>query len=378
VEGVEKTMVIRFALLAAGLLSAAEIHGQTVRLTVHEWGAFTSIVDRDGAPQRWLPLTGTSDLPCFVHRFEGLVKGALEGTVRMETPVLYFYSPEPVHASVHVNFRGGTFTEWYPRAKLEPRFNNPAAIEWNPIKVSPEEHVLPFEPGRSHYYAARQTDALSIESGGEYDKMLFYRGVGNFPIPLRAVLGEDGQLQISNTASTSLPLVVVFENRGGKIGYRLLYSLAVSNIVGIEQMTGSLAELRKDLEAGLVESGLYPREAAAMLETWRDSWFEEGVRVFYILPQSSVDEVLPLSIAPQPVQIVRAFVGRVEVLASWMQAEIVPALRDGDLEVLAKYGRFLPAFIHQIGATPQHASTLKWLEAQNDLANRPAAKPCSQ
>ena len=35
-----------------------------------------------------------------------------------------------------------------------------------------------------------------------------------------------------------------------------------------------------------------------MIETWRDSWFEEGLRVFYIVPRARVDFDLPLSISP--------------------------------------------------------------------------------
>jgi hypothetical protein len=34
-------------------------------------------------------------------------------------------------------------------------------------------------------------------------------------------------------------------------------------------------------------------KAAAMVETWRDSWFEEGTRLFYFLPQVTVDRILP-------------------------------------------------------------------------------------
>ncbi len=372
-------MVIRLTLLAAGLVSAAEIGQPTAQLTVHEWGTFTSVANRDGVPQRWKPLTGVvSDLPCFVHRFEGFyAKSGLEGTVRMETPVLYFYSPQPATASVHVSFRRGTLTEWYPRAKAEPGFNHPADIEWNPIKISREEHAVPNESTPSHYYAARNTDALNIESRGEYDKLLFYRGVGSFDIPLRAVVDGNGQLEVSNTGSAPLGLAVIFENRGGKIGYRAIHNL-IGSIVGLDSLSGSLAELRKELETGLVQSGLYPKEAAAMLDTWRDSWFEEGVRVFYILPQSSVDEVLPLSIAPQPEKIVRAFVGRMEVLAPWMRDNIVAALRDGDLPALSKYGRFLQPFIRQIGNTPHAASADAWLEAKESEVQREATRPCGK
>src|SRR5271170_1266483 len=85
-------------------------------LVAHEWGTFTSVAGIDGAPVQWAPLSGTPDLPCFVDRLSTHnLKYAL-GLVRMETPVLYFYSPRPLVASVQVAFPKGWITEWYPQA----------------------------------------------------------------------------------------------------------------------------------------------------------------------------------------------------------------------------------------------------------------------
>ena len=42
-----------------------------------------------------------------------------------------------------------------------------------------------------------------------------------------------------------------------------------------------------------------------MIETWKDSWFEEGLRVFYVLPRLTTDEVLPLTVEPLPKEFVR-------------------------------------------------------------------------
>src|ERR1700730_3571547 len=61
-------------------------------LVVHEWGTFTSIAGDDGNALLWLPIATKSDLPTFVEHYPDLnVKGGLRGTVRMETPVIYFY-----------------------------------------------------------------------------------------------------------------------------------------------------------------------------------------------------------------------------------------------------------------------------------------------
>jgi hypothetical protein len=50
-----------------------------------------------------------------------------------------------------------------------------------------------------------------------------------------------------------------------------------------------------------------------MVETWRDSWFEEGSRAFYIFPRTLLDTTLPLSIEPQPAKTIRVFVGRINL-----------------------------------------------------------------
>src|SRR5205085_8877931 len=73
------------------------------QLTVHEWGTFTAIAGRDGKPLEWRPLVGPSDLPSFVYDLGGVQEGkglrhgyqcfkCQEATIRMETPVLYFYA----------------------------------------------------------------------------------------------------------------------------------------------------------------------------------------------------------------------------------------------------------------------------------------------
>src|SRR6184192_3400879 len=104
-------------------------------LTVHEWGTFTSIAGSDGTAVEWHALGGPSDLPCFVERSAFNIKGALAGTVRMETPVLYFYAPRETIVDVRVRFHGGVITEWFPRASVT-QTNAPtapgstSAIEW--------------------------------------------------------------------------------------------------------------------------------------------------------------------------------------------------------------------------------------------------------
>src|SRR5271166_2010372 len=107
--------------LVAGEEHASEQHASEQHaapdLTVHEWGTLTAIAVKDGRAVEWLPLTGSTDLPQFVaHLGTANLKPGLRGTIRMETPVLYFYSPRDVTVSVKVAFSQGLISEWYPHA----------------------------------------------------------------------------------------------------------------------------------------------------------------------------------------------------------------------------------------------------------------------
>lgn len=341
-------------------------------LITHEWGTFTSVADHNGAPVEWAPLLGSPDLPCFVNRIGPQNVKLMPGLVRMETPVLYFYSQLPMSLSVHVEFPQGWITEWYPRAsRVKPELpwksQLPASfgegqIQWDSVRVSPENKpdFLSSEGG-SRYFAARNTDSAPLQIGDQQERFIFYRGVGNFAVPLQPRFVNDSKLAIRNAGPVTIPLGIVFENRRGKVGYRLTHAIKDSVEVDPPELTGNLNDLRQQIADSLVEFGLYKKEAAAMLDTWQDSWFEEGMRVFYIVPRTLIDSVLPLEVTPAPATTMRVFVGRVEVLSPWMRQTIQRALSTGDVEMLAKFGRFLNPFMSQLprkdGSVPSPAAT---------------------
>src|ERR1043165_8646945 len=85
---------------------------------VHEWGTFTSVAGEDGAPLTWRPLAGPTDLPSFVYRPDIRRGDRWNGgksdfitTIRMETPVVYFYSANEMDIKVRVDFPYGAITE---------------------------------------------------------------------------------------------------------------------------------------------------------------------------------------------------------------------------------------------------------------------------
>ena len=348
-----------------GLFVAADANAPTrandpVTLSVHEWGTFTSIAGTEGQAVGWLPLSGQDDLPCFVKRMRFGPKWSLWGTVRMETPVLYFYSTGDVTVDVKVRFHGGVVTEWFPQATVDPTSlpdpratrlaDHVGSASWTSVKVRPGATPdFPREGSPSHYYPARETDAAPVQVGNETERFLFYRGVGEFAPPLNAVVDGQGRIRIRASSRAPIGDIVLFDNRGGSVRY-LARNVSGSD-TAVEKSAleeRSQASLNHHLERVLIAHGLYPKEAQAMIATWRDTWFEEGARLFYIAPREVVDAVLPLDVTPRPADTARVFVGRIELMVPETLADMKNALLKNDQRALAKYGRFLEPFMDRV------------------------------
>jgi len=356
-------VMVFFAAAAAAVAATAVPRSlgaaaQSPDLVVHEWGTFTSIAGPDGQAVPWRPLTGPSDLPCFVTQLNpNSVKipvgglPVLKWTVRMETPVLYFYSTSEQTVRATVRFPQGWISEWYPQATLRPGTLSPTIptnantlerIQWDDVRVTPgAKETFPTEPDGSHYYAARETDAAPVSVSGQQEKFLFYRGVANFRPPLSATVERDGRVAVAQVPATGIDTFILFERRAGRLGYRVAHAGGKSIVLDRPALADNVESLRKGLRDILTAEGLYPREAAAMVETWRDSWFEDGARLFYVFPRSAVDAILPLQIEPAPTSVKRVFVGRMEIVTPEIESEVAEAMRTGNQTVLRRYGRFL-------------------------------------
>src|SRR6185436_3971468 len=87
-------------------------------------------------------------------------------------------------------------------------------------------------------------------------------------------------------------------------------------------LNGSIDAVMGALKEQLLGAKLYDKEAVAMLKTWKDSWFEEGVRMLYLLPRGTTDAILPLTLDPAPDELVRVMVGRMEFITPEREAAI--------------------------------------------------------
>lgn len=352
--------------------SAAALAGDP--LVVHEWGTFTCLQDDDG---RELAGVNIDDepVPKFVHdlspyllnqplltsehwlyRQKQVPRSHPQVTMRLETPVIYFYPPAdratPLTVSVDVRFRGGWLSEFYPDAKADAPglrensfdFGNltpqtVGSLAWTDLSVGtsaagPEtdEHV---------WLAPRKVDAASVTTPkGESEKYLFYRGVGNLRAPLRVVRTRDkdknkdaGKLSLyanfEGVAARDKPLTIhrlwLADIRENGTKFRAYDPVEVTgdpfakvaeldaNLTGARQ---GLDALKKEMHAALVAAGLYEKEATAMLSTWDRAYFQSpGIRLFFVVPREWTDHVLPLSLS-EPAKVERVMMGRIELISA--------------------------------------------------------------
>jgi hypothetical protein len=367
---------------AAGLLGAAPGEAgpaaAPARLVVHEWGTFTRFSGSDGVPVGFSP--DNTDLPGFVYYQEGdpnskAIRLAQDGTVSMETPVMYFYTDKEARASIRVDFPKGWITEWYPFAATPPAHNGrqPRArgqsLRWDVKLLVGESASLPREQGESHYYQARETDAALVQAevkapegqrdpalrGGvlvQREKFLFYRGVGAFapPVALR-VLGA-GRVRVTNTAGVHVGGLMLVAVHGGKVGFRTLEDVGAGAEAAttIPDANATPADAADVMVKNLIAAGLYEKEARAMVKTWESAWFgEEGERLLYLEPRTRADELLPLTIEPKPTELVRVLVGRHDYLTPEQEANADRQVQraraaqdelDASAKELLKIGRF--------------------------------------
>ena len=377
------------------------------RLVIHEWGTFTCLQDEVGRPVAGVN-SDDEPVPAFVHRISDLIpkptqlapvynKGVPRShrqvRMRLETPVVYFYPPaalrQPLHATVQIGFQGGWLTEYYPKANVSApglqngnfRFAGLApktlgTLEWNDLTIDPigvpddvRGRNLP-DTKAAVWLAPREVRAATVKvPGGEAEKYLFYRGVGNLPSPITVTrtLNNDG-LSIREDVPAILglrgPLAIramwlVHVREDGSFAFRSLGGARLTGESGRELSTVSvdfartikspdakdadtkdqgkngpskpkakpaaealienyspknLAALRVQMRAELIADGLYDDEADAMLKTWELAYFKSpGLRLFYLLPQQWTDAVLPLHCSLLA-EVSRTMVGRIELV----------------------------------------------------------------
>ena len=354
-------------------------------LVVHEWGTFTALQDDDGAAVGainaddepvpdfvcqvggvWTP-SARAQLSPKLAQSKGIIASHPGVTMRLETPVIYFYPPEngqkPAPVNVHVTFRGGWLTEFYPRAEVSapeiqgqwiayPPMSNATrgSLTWNGVELGAAGELTatddpvwtaPREVPRAAVVQVPPNPDIPNHWDAKPEKFLFYRGVGHLDSPLRVVRDDrTDRLNLYPDLSAFSPtpgpeaadlrvpagwLIEIRQGDGfcafrpipGPLDLRSpagqsLASLPAS-FAPADFSAHRLQELREAMHGALVAAGLFPDEAAAMLKTWELSYFKSpGRRLFFVTPRAWTDEVLPLTI--DGARIDRAMIGRIELV----------------------------------------------------------------
>jgi hypothetical protein len=414
------TLIVVACLALAGVLGlgywamspAAPLHARAPEFVVHEWGTFLSVQGSDGGAMGSM-IESEEKLPDFVRerRLDGANPMRFNG--KMETPVTYFYTDKPMTVQVRVDMPEGLLTHWYPAVKeFGPPTKTPKGspspkasfLDWSAIELIPDRPGVfsklknyRWIHGDSTWRFARQTDSAFVRvpkrpmtrEEGEFEKFLFYRGLSTFEMPLKVVSNgqreEDGSrsLLLRNTGDQPLRGLFAIEVNPWQVRFA-----ALDDLPGGEMRTVRYIHDEKNLDSGflsewlpmddgvwrikravadsLVKAGLYRAEAEAMVNTWEHSYFKtQGLRFLYILPRSTVDNVIPIRIVPKPDELARVMVGRVEVLtpekeksieeAVWLTVSKDAKKAEQGRNVLATLGRLHDPVLLRVAATSTDA-----------------------
>ena len=341
-------------------------HPDDGRFIVHEWGTFTSMQGSDGSILPGMHYEEES-LPAFVHgrvpppppgmppnkRVEDLLLDGI--TQKLETPVIYFYGA-PERVEVKVDFPRGVISQWYPdatsyapqayEAEFSPDDILNGTMTWS-LDVLGADAVadLVAVPSDDVWAPSRNVEAQPVRFGDETEKFIFYRGLGRFDMPFR-VTSVGSQITVHNHGSQDVVQAWALHWNGEHGAVWPLGSVAANKTVQFSPVPKELPQpeyldaARHALAEGLQRSGLTKDESWAMVDTWNRSYFHtEGLRILYIVPRTWTDELLPITITPEPDEVVRTLVGRVEVLTQDDEQALLEQLRAGEWEP-QRIGRF--------------------------------------
>ena len=378
-------------------------------LIVHEWGTFTSFSGSDGVRLDFRPLAD-EDLPPFVlDRFlqAGLPqmrKRMISTRLRMETPVTYFYTERERDVNVRVGFPQGLLTEFYPPVQsMTPQFKfgedlsiRNSSLDWGKVHLIPQDFfqvniegkdrarlieerllggLIPPVDGQNHYFHARDTDSAIVQVhldrdskrprrpvGDFLEKFLFYRGIGNFELPLKLTASGGGKYELLNSGADDIRSLFLVTADQGELRFAKFDQIAAGQSQSLTQSTtpASMEELSEAVVQSLIDENLYEKEARAMVKTWQSSWFgETGTRLFYMVPTPITEKLLPLKVEPKPADTVRVLVGRMEIMTPETEQQVLELVRASHAERVQQ--------IKKAQAEKKPAPPIKWPGSMSKL-----------
>ncbi len=326
----------------------------------HEWGTFTSVINKDGKQiqglhheEEALPnfvydlsrveQTTPNDPPIFRtprRRGGGRTRGFTPAsmnlmpiptftekiTQKMETPVIYFYTDKKIDVKVRVDFPKGVISQWFPNiSSINPseEAKNGYGV-WDIEVLKTKTAALPQTSGNSIWNPSREVNSNIVKVNNEREKLIFYRGLGDFKTALKITEYKD-VLTLRNNSHLDIKGLTLLNHRDTKNELLHIKSLkageetriSLNSLKSFESFLKYKEAAKKVIVKDLIASGLYRDESIAMVNTWEGGYFQtEGLRLLYVLPNEWTEEILPMKLSPAPKSLVRTLVGRVEILTS--------------------------------------------------------------
>jgi hypothetical protein len=307
--------------LVALVLCPAAARGDGPGLVVHEFGVFTW---GDGALHGILD----EEVPPFIK--EACVTSRpikkrpdpSRPPRPVRKPLIYFHGAPATGVDLVVNFKSGRASWVFPCGDTP----DPVTVEWKGLSLGTVNTHPIQDPGSSPAFQwihqARAPKALWVNGAKQSERFAFYDGTlkGTTPIEVR-VRGD--RITLTNKMDTPLHDVLVVRRVGEKATTIWLadggkglpvdgsVEILLPDLTAIPDdfaggMTGALAERLKG-------AGLHQDEASATAEMFETEFFgRDGLRVIARMPQRAYDDLLPLTMTPEPAKLVR--VGLIEMI----------------------------------------------------------------
>ncbi len=391
----------------------------TFAYEAHEWGTFTSLVGANGQTQDGM-YHEDEELPDFVHGFGETqlfpnpfpdfgdcnnLKVCFNPQVfsnnvisqKMETPVIYFYGNQVERVQVNVDFPEGIITETFPAPTSSSPQNSEDLVIADgkaqfDIEIMPMTGVQPPNVENGNIYGhARNVNSTMIRSNQEYEKFIFYRGLGRF-YPRLHISSEDDNLSVIVDDQFKPHNAFLVFKREGQLP-SLMSLMDSSSPVTPQQIAFNLHRYVIDgdtisglkgehpasdyvsfggnafdrLTESLQQAGLKKDEAQAMVATWENGYFHTpGLRMLYILPKHEVDDILPLKMTPAPQELERVFVARIELMLEVEELELVTQIMEQKLNFdIQSQGRMAEPRLRRARQVYQE----QHMKIQSDIAN---------
>jgi hypothetical protein len=273
----------------------------------------------------------------------------------------------------------------YKKGQPEPLENS--WLRWGKVRLLPAEKAIDPKTGidpyilkvsadqGAHYAYARETDSAHIQitdpamMATYREKFLFYRGVGNFDLPVTLKGLGGGRFAFTNSGKTPLHYAFLVQIDAARLVRFARYDDVSGSVeMALPKESATPSALADAVTMALVSDGLFEKEARAMVKTWQSSWFgEPGTRVLYSLPMANTDALLPLRLTPAPKELVRVMVGRLEALTPEQESRIEslvgklgaadPAVRDATAAEIKQLGRFAEPALNRVAKVSEDPET---------------------